>query len=553
MQEGKTFELNKKTIAILTAVLVVIVAAVIVIASTLSGRSDDEEEVTEETTLNVYNESIEDVKANDTAFFIKDNSLYMSVYPDGGTVQLLSGIEDVQSADSAMDGYIKLSENGKKVFYLDNIGKTGKEYGTLYCKSTDNLKEKAVKIAENVSEFSVLNDKHADSVAYLEGVADTLYYSDTKENKKIAQYVYSYQYAPEHEAFYYNSLKGLFYKEIGSKSEKIADDVWYTREADDGESCIFVKKEYSTSGKRASVYKKTVGMSVEQIVVNVNAEPFENTNVFYEDGSAYYLKYVKEKGSNAEKKYFCYHDGYVETTIAENMVSYRCNENSPVAIYFDDALKTYLVDEGETTDITGIVGTEDQNTTIGLKEYDDGAVIVSKTNLLTNMREYYRIVIEDGEVTESELYDSGIADDSGFSLNEESVNLYYKNLQQVAVDRTLSAEEHSRLGDLYVNKQLVAQGAEVYRVSYNEDFNRICYYTNWNAQTKKGTLNLYDDEEIITVADNVSAYQITDKGNVLFVSDGGLYVYSDGKTTQLESGNISLSFVYHPHTHLNYM
>ncbi len=545
----KSFVLSKKMIAILTVVLVVVVGAAIVIAYVINNKSEEEKPPEEESTSDF--QSIDNVEeSNDIALYIKDDKLYMAVYPKGEIACLADNFLDIIQYSDNMDKYVKVSENGKKVFYLDDTEMlNGKLYGTLYCVQSDRSQDEHQKIAEKVSEFRILEDKHSDSVSYLAGVNNTLYFSDLSDSVEISSSVADYEFLPENEAFYYKSYNNtLYYKEAGKPAETIADNIADFMIAEEEGSCIFYKTEYNQLQSTVSVYKKTVGMSPEQISSRVSSDDFAEGNVFCESGEGYYTKYIEDKETSSIKNALCYYDGYSETILQEYFVSKIVCRTEPAAIFCDNASRTYLAIEDNVIDISDVLPALNSDSYYQeLKVAEDGAFMIEICFRATGLSAVYRIVIEDGEIEESELYESSVAKSNEVSIYTDETLVYYKNLQPGSYNVTAANEEQCRTGDLYINKQLVAQGVDAYRVCYYEEPNQACFFTGWNTLTKTGTLNLFDGEKSQVVAENVSQYQFADNGSIMFVKDNNLFIYADGKTEELQQGVSSLPAVYNSH------
>ncbi len=541
----KSFMSGKKIIIIVTAVLVVLVAAVLVVLNIMNKKSDEEKE--EETTVHYEDAYSEEENVNtDVAFYIKDNNVFMTVYPLGKSVQLTKNVFDISSYQNSLKEYVCLSEDGKKVFYIDEtaVGYYGDVSGTLYYKDVDNINGEAVKIAEKVKSFRVLSDKHSDSVAYIAGPSKTLYFSDLQESTEVAPYVDEYEFSPEHEAFFYSAYTALFYKEKGEAAEKIADNVWKFDVVEEGETCYFYKHEYNPLARTVTVYKKTVGMSVERITTGVLTDDVLSRKIFFETGDAYYIKSVTDKLTMVATDVLCYYDAYSETIISQKPSGVNTASNTAAAVYLSEE-KVCLAVYDEVYDITTHIGSYSDDCDFEIATAEDGIYMIKKNNNALGTYDLYRIAIEGGVISETELFDGGISKNNSFPVDAVNNLIYFKNLQGTGLQEAIPYEDQSRYGDLYFNKELIDAAVDVYRVFFNEEHNCLCYFTNWNQAEEKGTLRCYNGEEAVTIADGVSKYQITDDGNVLFVKNNELFIFDDGKTVSLETSIGDVPEFYH--------
>lgn len=554
LYEKKT--VNKKLIAIIAVVLAIVIAVSVVLV--VKNKSTKEEETTTETktivseigatTLNTEEKTTDKqsvtekqkVLNTDYALYIKNKKIFLSAYPSGETVQLTkSDFED-------SDYFTCIAEKQEKIFYLDEIDEENPNtIGNLYYRDLKNLSKPPVKLAENVSSYYLLDDE---TLAYYVGknLEKTLYWTDLNKTEKIGDKVNDFKYSEKNKTFFYSD-GALYCKRLGGKSEKLHDDVWSFKLLDNDESCYFYVSEGNSS---LTIYKKTVGEDPVKIDSGVDSEEFMYREVFCADGCGYYSK--------GEELY--YYNGKISKLISETGMK-RSATNEITAILYTESSKVYVALGDEIFDVTRIVGEDRDGFAYDLKVRKDGEIYVfniKKVNYDTGKAELYTCPydIENGRLVKYGLLLDDIYAYHDFALGGEKYFLSCKNLKDDLSDDGTHNQWSAipaRTGDLYLAGELISKAVNIYRVHFDEKTQTVCYFTDWNTSTRSGTLKIYNGGKEKVLAKNVSFFQFTDSGNVIYLKESTLYIYSNGKTTELEKSVDSLPSYYHSHCCVSFM
>ena len=131
-----------------------------------------------------------------------------------------------------------------------------------------------------------------------------------------------------------------------------------------------------------------------------------------------------------------------------------------------------------------------------------------------DQREYaslYKITIADGVVGAPELFDSDVSYVFTPSVGATAEDIFY--FKEVDGDE--------KTGALYRNGVLLAE--DVRASSYYLEGDMLMFYTDWDTEDSCGTLcalNLAEENaEVLEIGDDVTDYQLTDTGDILFLQD----------------------------------
>lgn len=126
------------------------------------------------------------------------------------------------------------------------------------------------------------------------------------------------------------------------------------------------------------------------------------------------------------------------------------------------------------------------------------------------------------------LLDTDVKSYDLFTTDDNCV--YFKNVQSDA-------------GDLYVDGKKVKSDVYTNACKYAEKSDALFFLTDWDKEQKCGTLMMYQNGSVRTIAENVYTYVTTDRGSVVLLTDyegekkqGMLKVYSGGRLITVTSG-----------------
>ncbi len=139
----------------------------------------------------------------------------------------------------------------------------------------------------------------------------------------------------------------------------------------------------------------------------------------------------------------------------------------------------------------------------------------------------YKVSVSNRKVQKPELYDSDVSTYSAFFIADGQF-AYFKDFKN---DK----------GDLYINKTRIDYDVNPYHLSYNKDFEKLTYFTDWDDQKYYGTLKVYEKGKVVNISDDVAACTVMKNGNILYVYDfsiryykGDLYLFQKGKTEKID-------------------
>lgn len=244
------FRLTPKAIGIATACLVV--AVVVVVILLLSGG-----------------------KKNNYALYVKDGELYYT------GISSIKPLEVTDELGNAYAGYLtQLSKDGKILFFPDNYDSSSYTYG-LYYRYVNKPKKDAVKLASDVSSYSV--SESGKCVTYLTKDGK-LYQHDLKDKEKIDSDVESYRVSKDgKKLFFIDSDDKLYFKNGNKDKEKMASDVDRIQFVDEKFSYVYYTKD-------ENLYKQKPGKDKEKLVSDMHS-----LVRVYASGAFYYLEATSDE------------------------------------------------------------------------------------------------------------------------------------------------------------------------------------------------------------------------------------------------------------------
>lgn len=189
---------------------------------------------------------------------------------------------DISSNRDAIARYIKLSDDGKYIFYPDKV--SYKDSGvTLYYKKLSKLDKEGQKIDSGIEQYEV--NKAMTHLTYVKN-GDTLYsYSLKKADKeKIAGDVKGFDASEDGKKVYYVNTDGTLYLwTMGKDKEKVDSDVTKVIKVSENFDTIWYRKD-------DLLYRKTAGKDKEKISGNVTG-----VIAITESNDIYFLKDSEEE------------------------------------------------------------------------------------------------------------------------------------------------------------------------------------------------------------------------------------------------------------------
>lgn len=527
----------------------------------------------------------------DYAMYIKEKELFYSNLkqktPSQVTEKLVDEADvtnsDFRYASYALSSYIVTSEDGKLLFFPDEIN--GDDDGvTLYYNKLSKLDGDATKIDSDVYGY-VVSDNAA-YVTYIKG-EDTLYSYNLKkaDKEKIAGDVEGYAASEDGKQVYYVNDEGTLYLwTMGKDKEKIDSDIYSVNYiSDDFKTVYYIKED--------NLYKRELKKEREKIASDVSS-----VLKVYDSGCMYYLKDAEEEVSMdlfvtddmEEQSYvymrdrmedytpdvdiavLCYYDGKKETelsggfsgtnyfasgaeTVIFSMIDLEDIEKVKLSKVVEKDLSCYEIVDDAVQEATsyclaqqGEVTVIDAEDVYSLRIDSDGERILYLTDYDSEEEEgdLYMMTVKNGKLSAAELIESDVYSRSfGFVGNSYK---YYTDVKDYE-------------GDLYIDDKSVAY--DVYVSSDMSDSGVYYYYTDYDREKLRGTLNSYENGKSAMVAEDVyDFYAIGDK-RVLILSNystskykGELYLYAGNKLKAVDDDVVCIlrSYSYNAKEIYNY-
>lgn len=506
----------------------------------------------------------------DYAMYIKEKELFYSNLKQKTPSQVTEKLvdeADVTNSDFRygynLSSYIVTSEDGKLLFFPDEISEDD-DGVTLYYNKLSKLDGDATKIDSDVYGY-VVSDNAA-YVTYIKG-EDTLYSYNLKkaDKEKIAGDVEGFAASEDGKQVYYVNDEGTLYLwTMGKDKEKIDSDIYSVSYiSDDFKTVYYIKED--------NLYKRELKKEREKLASDVSS-----VVKVYDSGSMYYLKETEEEVSmdlfvtddmEGEDYVFlrdimedytpdvniavlCYYDGKKETelsgvfsgtnyfasdaeTVIFSMIDLEAIEKVKLSKVIEKDLSFYEVIDEAVQEATsyclaqqGEVTVMDVEDLYSLRIDSDGERILYLTDYDSEEEEgdLYMMTVKNGKLSDAELVESDVYSRSfGFVGNSYKYYIDVKDYE----------------GDLYIDDKAVAY--DVYVSSDTSDSGVYYYYTDYDREKSRGTLNSYEKGKSARVAEDVyDFYTIGDK-RVLILSNystskykGELYLYAGNKLKAID-------------------
>lgn len=453
----------------------------------------------------------------------------------------------------------KVSDDGKKVGYINS------EY-SIYLKYADKEKEK---IASDASTLEHITEDFT-TVYYIKD--SSLYKTVEGADKvKIASEVYDVLKIYDSGEIYY----------LTSESEEISLMDYVADDMKDTDASLIEPTypnypnspsypswwDYDTDAEYDAAYE-----AYEEAYEEWEAECDRLETEYYAAREAYWAKESRDElradleGETLEQSNYslCFYNGTEEIVITDAFVGgyyysdYTVASDAAVVSY--EAYNQSTLDKVKLSDIESIyevkdlveaalfssseryVAVKDSATVIeqekeaGYFRINSSGTVVYYIDDIPNEKNYgelYCISISGGVVGKPEVYDSDVYTGYCYFVSDSQFK-YFKDYKDGK-------------GELYINKARIDYDVRIYSVNVYTDLNKILYFTDWNDEKEYGTLNVYQGEEAVKIADDVHSYSVTPDGRVLYLYDyslkyykGELHEWSNGEARKIDDDVISV-------------
>lgn len=495
-------------------------------------KLDDVESEGEKIDSEVYRYTVLD---NNKVVYCKDNSenkLY------------ISDLNDKEKIASEVVTF-KVSSDQQNVWWLSE------DDGKMYVCDLA-LKEDKVKLDSEVTSMVHVSDD-LNEIIYVKD--DSLYYiADCGEKEKIDSDVTSWSYAisgDKTEIYYY-----VEDDEASFSAQDIIDDDYAQADAALTEPDI---TDYQTVEIKPSFWG-------DKETVVTNDEYYVQLDKYNEKLERDYLREYMAQNSISMSNSILYR--YVigeESEKFDEGIMEGCSGSSNVYLY--QKLNMDKIEKIKMSDLLGYSSEyeieeklqESLRTGLEVCLVKNGAAVT----LDIDFEEYnFEGYVEADNADKSECYIALYENSDSESDDNENVSLFRINYAEADVSMELVTDEYSNIelvtsgnvyyvteakdgvGELYCNDDKIDSDVSCYSVDVLADGTGILYITDPDDEYSEGTLNIYKSGESVRIADDVSAYDSNESGNVAYLCDynfekyrGDLKVYN-GKDSELIDSDV---------------
>lgn len=235
-------------------------------------------------------------KGHNYALYIKDDEIFYSDFSKKdpwqvtsdflGNMSLMSDSEIVSNIFE-ISSMFTISKDGKYIFFIDKLDES--EDGlSLYYRRVGNSKKEAVKIASDVSSYSV--NESATMVIYKTTDGGLYQYEMKSEEKdKIASDISSYYISEDFKnLFYKTGDNDAYFQPLGKDKEKVDSDVSTIEKISDDATTVYYTKD-------DILYKKSLGEEKVKIASDISI-----VSKIYDSGEMYYYRSEEKEISLAD-------------------------------------------------------------------------------------------------------------------------------------------------------------------------------------------------------------------------------------------------------------
>ncbi len=440
--------------------------------------------------------------------YFRDNQLFISDFSEGYGEQASENFKKENTIFGNYRDFIRLSNDGKKLFYVDNYD--GASY-KLYCKNTNDMDAKPVKISSDIIIYDISDD--GDVVTYIKDKGNLYQHNLQMQSDLIDENVVNYLVTDNGQTILYQKNSegeqpyqfDLYISKSGGKGKKLVTNV---------DSFSYVSQDLSTvyyvSGD--SLYKLTVGKSSKKLVDNVRdvIKVYDTGEIFFtktnENGSAslYYFDGSKTSKSLVDNYY------RTESVATGKPVIVVCSNNEKISYSVIIKDKTFDIEQEIVSIGLNSAGTEIHFTA----DFDTNTQLTTlySAKIDNSLKDVKKIT---GEVFQGK-YISG----------EKYV--YVKDY-----------DTSTMTGTVYFDNKVVGKNIYYSSLTYCSQDNVLLYFdkvVDFNAR-----LNKFAKGKGSVVRDSVlmNSLSVSNDSKAIFLADcynddGILYVFENGKLIKID-------------------
>ena len=526
------------------------------------------------------------------ALYMKDGQLvYNSLTGDKAPLQVTDRLEYPYNPH-AVGAVTTMTEDGKYLFYPDRGDYDS--YGfTLYYRNIQKSGAEGVKLDSDISSYSV--NKKGNLVTYLK--EDTLYQHDLKEKEKVDSDVRVYNVSEDgKKIIYLDEEGGLYSFTSGKDKEKIASDVSALRYCSDDLGTIFytegealyVRKGDSEPERIESDADHSFGFAADGTCYFVveKAEPVYLDAFIDDDMASEDAAMVEPSWSDSsQEEWDAWYAKELRDDIRASAAEYELYSNPYTLYYFNGkeavelnsdyesvldtaadasvvAFATYGDISAVSLPISGYTGVWEMAQAVYNVRDDNVRVYIARGAEVTELRledietvglsadGKNAYVLTDYSDSECTLYKMAVGQepeelDTDVYFQDYDTNIRFLDNGDLLYFKDVRDDE----GDLCVEKKVIESDVYCYTIEFGSDTNTFLYITDYSSNKEEGTLNLYKGGKTTKVADDVADFRLLPNGNVLYLVDEDLFLFTGKKAKQIDEDVTSIVPVYNRHIH----
>ncbi len=427
--------------------------------------------------------------SNGTFCYLRDNNLFLSDFDEGAGDQVTEHFKDKDVLFSNYRDYIRMSNDGKKIFFVDNFDGTSYK---LYYKDTADINGKSVPITSDVITYDITDNGSIVTYTKDDGVLHQ--HNLSVQSKAIDTNVLNFLVSDNGKnILYIKRAKGdnsqvydLYQSTSGKEGIKLLSDVNSVRYVSEDLSTIYyISNEV--------LYKLEVGNSPKKIAENVR-----DVIKVYDSGEVYLTKLDSEGTISL----FYYNGKKVSDAIVKNF--YRTE-----AVASDKAVLISCVFNGEANVYNVILKDKSYNL-----DYKIASIYMN-----SNGTELHFIADFNTETKSGELYSVKIGNDLGSAKKVSAgvfLGKYLNGNKFVYVKDYVSA---SASGTVYVGDKKIGENINYNVMKYSDETDTIYYFTEMDQSTAK--LGMFKNSKSKTLAESVltNSVYVAKDGECVFIAD----------------------------------
>ena len=441
--------------------------------------------------------------------YLRDNNLFLSDFNEGAGDQFTEHFKDKNILFSNYKDYVRMSTDGKKIFFVDNFDGTSYK---LYYKNTNNIDAKPIKITSDVISYDISDD----------GALVTY----TKDDGVLHQHNLSMQ------------------------SKAIDTDVVRFVVSDNGKTILYTKRAQGDSAQSYDLYMSKSGKAGSKLLSNVTGFRYisdDLSTVYYISNEVLYSlevgKTPKKIAENVRDVIKVYESGeiYLTKLDSDGAVSLFYYNGSKMS---DALVKNFYRTEAVASDKAVLISceySEEGNSYNVIIKDKSFSVDYNATGIYMNSKgtEIHFIADYNDETRSATLYNAKIGNDIG-NIKKVSDGVFLG--MYIDGDKFIYVKDYtpaSVSGTVFVGDVKIGENINYNALKYAKETDTIYYLAETNQNIAKLGMFKNSKSKIIAESVLVSSVLTAETGECIYIADaykneGILYSAFNDKIQQID-------------------